>query len=288
MYLKSITLGLLFLLLGTVSKAQDHEYNLDETYSINKNATIHLSSDDADVTIKGTDRSDVHVVVHHKVNIKGWKIESGDFEMDVKNRGGDLYIQEKKNENSKVLLGSIREDYEITIEAPQDVALNISGDDDSYRISDINLAVKLDADDADAEMRGMKGNDFDFNIDDGSIHMDRAQGKLRLRMDDGEFYATDAQFTEIDSDMDDGEVDITTSLTDGEFYLFDTDDGDISLNITGGGGRFEVEHGDARVYAGDNFEKASSHEHQTMYQLPGGKARIKIKTDDGDVELQTI
>jgi hypothetical protein len=271
-----------------VAKAQDKEYNLDNTYPIEQNGTIHLNSNDAEVSILGTDRTDVHVVVHREVDIKGLKGKTGDFEMEVKNRGGDLYIRELKNENSTVIFGTIREKYRISIEAPKNVALDIDGDDDNYRISDINLGIKMDCDDSDIELIRARGDNFDFDVDDGSIHMDQGQGQLKLRMSDGKFYTANAHFNEIAADMDDGEIDVTTSLVDDGFYKFDMDDGDVTLRISGGGGRFEINHDDPGIYASDPFQKEGFDEHRTVYRLAGGKARIDIDTDDGDIKLETI
>lgn len=270
-------------------QAQDSEYNLDETYSIDQGGTIHLNSDDAEVDIMGTDRSDVHLVVYRKVEVSGLNVKSeGKFSMEVENRGGDLHIRESGDERHRVIMGSIREDYQITIEAPRDVALDLQGDDDTYRIEDISREVRINADDSDIELRGTSGENFRFDIDDGNIDMEEGRGKLDLTMDDGDFFVRRAQFDEITADIDDGEIEITTILADGGLYRFDMDDGELELNIAGGGGRFEIDHDDPTIRVSDNFEEISAEEDETVYNLPGGNARIEIDTDDGRIELRTI
>lgn len=287
--LKSVTSFLLLFLITVLSYAQDNEYNLDETYSIEQNGTIHLISDDAEVEITGSDRSDVHLVVYRRVDVDGWRIKSeGSFKMEVENRGGDLYIREADTDEHRVILGNVSEEYRITIEAPRNVALDLQGDDETYRISDIHQGVHLSADDADIELDGVKGDEFNFDIDDGSIRMSEGRGRLKLQMDDGELYVRKAEFNEIDADFDDGEVDITTALAADGFYLFDMDDGDIELNVAGGGGEFDIHHDNPNIRAGDNFEEVSADEDRTVYRLPGGNARIEIDSDDGDIELRTI
>lgn len=279
----------LFCLVGFQIHAQENEYNLDETYSISENGTIHLNSDDAEVEINGTDRSDVHLGVYRRVDIDGWKINSeGTFKIEVDNRDGDLYIREAETERRRFIVGNVREEYRISIETPRDISLDLRGDDDSYEISDVNLGMQIDADDSEIELRGAGGDNFDFNIDDGKIRMDEGQGRLKIRMDDGEFYIRQADFKEIDADFDDGEVDITTTLADDGFYIFDMDDGDIELNIAGGGGEFDVHHDDRSIFIDSNFEEVSSGENRSVYRLSGGNARIEIDTDDGDVELRII
>ena len=279
----------LFLLAGMSAEAQDSEYNLDETYQIDANGTVYLNSNDAEVTIEASDRSDVHLVVYHNVDVDGWELKSAEeFKMDVENRGGDLHIKEADRNGARVLFGNVDEEYRIRLEVPRSVALNIQGDDDSYDISDVGAALRIDADDSDIEIDGATGDSFEFDLDDGSINMEQGQGELKLSMDDGEFYVRKADFNEIDADFDDGEIDITTSLSDQGFYLFDMDDGDIELNIAGGGGEFDISHDDPNVNVGSNFEVIREDEDRSVYRLPGGDAKIEIDTDDGDIELRTI
>jgi hypothetical protein len=279
------------LLLSTVSlhAQKNSTYELDETYSINKEGTIHLNSNDAEVSIKGTDRSDVHVKVYHSVDIDGWKISSeGKFKMSVENKNGDLYIDEAESANHMVMFGKIEEEYRITIEAPHSTSLNINGDDDTYEIVDISGLLNIDADDSVIDLRGLQGKQFGFNLDDGTIEMDQGQGSLNIDMDDGELNVRNADFSQIESSTDDAELNITTSLTDEGLYKFDMDDGDLELNISGGGGVFDISHDDPELSAGNNFEEVSSDEDNSGYSLAGGNARIKIDVDDADISLQTI
>lgn len=286
---KSVILTVLLCVAGMQIQAQDQEYNLDETFSIDETGTLHLQSNDAEVTIQGSARSDVHLVVYYSVDVDGWEIKSEErFEMVVENRNGDLHIREADRENERFIVGSVKEEYRINIEAPRDVALDIDGDDDSYDISDFNSAIKLDADDTDIELSGMNGEDFEFDMDDGSIKMEKGQGELKLDIDDGEFYVRRAEFTEMDISADDARMDITTSLANDGLYRFDMDDGDLELNIAGGGGEVDIHHDDPDLRIGAEFEEISSDDGRSVYRLTGGEAPIEIDTDDGDIELRTV
>ena len=277
-------------LMAVSVQAQDSDtYELDETYNIDASGTIHLNSNDAEVTIKGTDRSDVHVSVYHRVDVDGWEIRSEDkFNMNVEEKDGDLYIREAKSSNNVVMFGSIEEDYRITIEAPRSVSLNIEGDDDDYEISDIAGSLSIDSDDGDIELRGLRGEQFEFDVDDGTIEMDQGQGSLSLNMDDGDLYVRKASFSEIEASADDADLDITTSLADDGFYRFEMDDGDLEMNIIGGGGQFDITHDDDNIDVGSNFEEISSDEDNSVFKLAGGNARIEIDVDDTDISLQTL
>lgn len=268
--------------------AQGNEYNLNETYDIASDGTLYLNSDDAEVQIEGTDRSNVHLLVHRQVEVDGMEFKSeGEFKMEVENRNGDLHIRENDG-TQRMMIGVVREEYQITLEIPHNVTLNIGGDDDTYQIWNINGNLSLNADDSEVELQDMTGDDFDFDIDDGSIRMDGGQGALKLRMDDGEFAVRQAEFTEIDAESDDGDMYIETSLADEGFYLFELDDGDIEFGIPDGGGVLDIHYDDSEINTDEKFEKMSSGEERFLYRLPGGNAQIEIGIDDGNLELRTI
>jgi hypothetical protein len=270
------------------AQAQDQEYNLDETYSINKNGTIHLNSDDAEVTIKGSDRKDVHLVVYYKLDVDGWEIKSGDkFEIEVEDRNGDLYIREADYKGDRVLVGSISEEYRISIEAPRDVAFDIKGDDGTYEISEINSGITMSADDSDIKLTDVRGDRFFFDIDDSTVGIDEGRGNLNLELDDSDFRVRNGAFSEIDAVFDDTDVNITTTLSDNGTYSFNMEDSDLILGITGGG-EFNIHHDDTDISTSDNFERSSSDEDYSVYHLAGGKAHIDIDSDDGDIDLRTI
>lgn len=208
--------------------------------------------------------------------------------MEVENRGGDLYIREAEIDDSRFMVGNIQREYRITIEAPRDVALDIKGDDGTYDVSDIGLGIKFTADDSEADLSNITGNNFEFNLDDSSVRLDEGRGKLTLNLDDSEFSVRQGDFDEIDGAFDDSEADITTSLSDNGFYEFNMDDSELITNITGGGGEFDIRYDDTDISVDDTFEEVRSEEERTVYRLPGGKARIGINSDDGDIELRTI
>lgn len=284
------SLLLVFLFLTEATQAQQlHEFNLNETYSISDGGTVHLSSDDAEVTITGSDRNDVHVVVYRKIEVQGLQAGSiENFEVKIENRNGDLHIFEDNSGDQNMVVGSVREEYTINIDTPRNTPLDIEGDDDHYAISDLDGDISLDADDTEVELQRTSGQHFSFSIDDGLIQMDEGQGILNLNMDDGEFSARQGNFTEINADTDDGTIKITTSLAEEGSYRFDTDDGDIELNVAGGGGIFEINYDDASITTGSPYEMQRDEEGFSIYKLTGGNAQVEIKIDDGNINLRVI
>lgn len=280
----TLLLSLCYLFINVTGFAQDQEYHMDEVFKIDKDGMVALTSGDAEVTIKGTDRKDVHVKVDRKIVTKGLSWGSSDFEIDVEMRNGDLFIRERSRGNIS-MLGYSREDYKIDIEVPYDVSLDINGDDDNYVISDINGSIAMDIDDGDAILQNCKGSNFRFKIDDGDILMDGATGQLYLRADDGDLKIKNATLSNIDAVVDDGDLMIETSLADnGEYYL-KADDSDIILDITKGGGSFKIIHDDSRISTSDKFSLMDKSESRTNLKLGNGTARIEIRADDARVQL---
>lgn len=269
------------------SQAQDNEFHLNKVYSISLEGKISLKSSDAKVYITGADRNDVHVKIDRIVEYSGFSWGDNDFEVEVQETDGNLDIIER-SESTITIVGSMREKYEITIEAPYGVSLEIDGDDDHYYLRKINGAISLDLDDADVELTDCKGKNFEFIIDDGNLSMDQAAGKLSLKSDDADITIKNAQFSEIFADVDDGDLYLETGLSDNGDYEFRGDDSDIELVISSGGGTFQVRHDDGHIRSTSSFIIKEENEGSAVLKLNNGNAKIYINTDDASIRLSTL
>ncbi|MDZ7772478.1 MAG: DUF4097 family beta strand repeat-containing protein [Balneolaceae bacterium] len=280
---------LLIALVTFPAVAQDsREFNMDETFAVDAGGSIVLDSNDAEVEIRGADRSDVHVVVHYRRTSRGVQIGGDrDFEMVAEERGGDLVLRERIRGESdfNISLGSVEETYRITIEAPRWVNLDLNGDDDNYSIRGINGDIAINAEDGDLWLQDCGGSSFRFTLDDGDLEMDGGRGELILRFEDGDVDIRNGAFTDIRTDADDGDLRLETSLADDGSYRFDSEDGDLHLYVTEGGGEFVVDHDDPSVRASSAYEKLQEEEYRSRWRLSGGSARVDLRTDDGRVYL---
>lgn len=285
--IKKCFLFVLMLGLAVSLQAQSTDtFNIDETYTISADGIISLSSDDADVTIVGSDRPDVRVEVHYKLEVTGFSFGSRNkFDMEIREQDGDLIIEEQPRDFDGITFGSTSEEYTIRIEAPQSVSLVLDGDDEKYEISEMNGRINIDADDTDVRLEACKGNKFSFNLDDGSIEMDEGRGSLAIDVDDGQANIQNGRFDQINLDSDDGDFTIYTRLSDDGTYNFDMDDGDLAFYVTGGGGRFNIRHDDININADQAFRRTVDEENETEFELTGGTATIRMDVDDADIEL---
>lgn len=271
----------------SVAVAQDGEFHLDKVYKIGKTGTIDLSSSDANVFITGSLRPDAHVKIDRKVTVKGLYSGSAEFSVEVTPTDDGLRIREHENSFNNGIVSYYREDYRIEIEAPEGVSLTIRGDDGDYFIKNINGAISMSIDDADAEFTDCKGSQFSFRIDDGDIRMDKARGSLEIDADDADVEIHHAAFTSIHADVDDGDLIIETSLANNGEYYFQSQDGLVSLDITGGGGEFDIRHDDGHISTQGNFKTSYDSDDHKKLTLANGTAKVNVRADDARVKLSS-
>ncbi|MBO3700360.1 DUF4097 family beta strand repeat-containing protein [Roseivirga sp. E12] len=278
--------SLLTLFIGNIT-AQDKNFNLDEVYNLASDGTIHLKSEDANVKITGSDRSDVHVVIDRTETTRGVRSSRSRFDIKVEERQGDLYITESARRGVTFQIGSWRVDYEIEIEMPQTGSLRIKGDDDDYVIRSVNGEISIETDDGDIELIECNGNKFDLQLEDGDLRMDGGKGSLYVNVDDGDIDLRNGNFDTIEVSAEDGNVSLETSLSDNGVYEIRGDDADIDFVVLSGGGEFNVSKDDGRISATSAFDKIQETERRAKLELDGGKADVDIRIEDGRVRLST-
>lgn len=283
-----------FLLALTLSFSfgQIKEYRLDESYPINNDGRIELHSNDADVTIKGTNRSDIRLVVHREIDQRSWPKRKNEenFFIEVELAQDEAIIREvfRDRYQSNWGINVVNEKrYTIDIEVPKGLDLVIYGDDDDYLIEDISGTIQLHANDSDAELRHCTGSSFEFRLDDGDVYLSGGRGQLDMRGEDGDFTFMDCDFEEVRARIDDGSIFLATNLYNDGRYEFTSEDGDIDLEIMEGGGQIDVYMSDGRVRFDREWEVRKESEHRTQLYKPGGTARVDIETDDGSVRIKT-
>lgn len=278
---------LLFAFAVNTVVAQDGEFHLDQVYKIDKTGTIELSSTDAKVFVTGSLRPDVHVKIDRKVTMKGWYSSKEEFNVEIEPDNGNLRIREHQQSFQTGVVSYYKEEYTIEIQAPEGVSLTVRGDDGDYYIKNVNGAISLSLDDADVELADCKGDRFSFKVDDGDIRMDKGRGTLEINADDADVEIYHAQFNSIYADVDDGDLIIETSLASKGVYQFKSQDGSIALNITGGGGDFEIRHDDGHVSTSGGFKTIHESEDETRVTLGNGSAKVTVRADDASVKLSS-
>ena len=270
------------------SAAQEKRYDLDETYPIDPSGLLTLYSDDAEVTIKGSDREEIRLVVHREYKYKKFpkRDDYRDFFIEVELDQDEIIIREKKDSNGSGIYWVNERTYTITLEIPRGMDLKLYGDDDDYLVENISGSISLDAEDGDAEFKHCTGNKFNFRMDDGTVYLSDGNGRLNLRGEDGDFMIENGHFEEVDARIDDGTLYLSTEIYDDGDYELRTEDGEIDLEMLAGGGEITVRLSDGDVRWGKEFDVREDREHKVRLYHPAGSAHIYIDTDDGDISVK--
>ena len=280
------------LMIGLTANAQrdrnsNTDYELDQEYNLDAQGTVHLSSSDAQVNIKGTDRNNVHLVVNRYEDVRGVSSSRRSFEIDVEERNGDLYITERERRGVNIRMGYYSVDYDIDIEMPMTGSLRIKGDDDDYVIRSVNGKISIAVDDGDIELINCEGDDFDIELEDGDLKMDGGKGNFYGRIDDGDIDIRNGNFESVEIRAEDGNVSIETSLSNKGTYELSADDARIDFVVLSGGGKFNVLKDDGRVSADSTFDTIRETDSRSQLELKGGDAEVDIRVNDGRVRLSS-
>jgi hypothetical protein len=281
--MKNILFAFLMISFMGVAFAQTGDFHLDKEYKVSNTGAIDLSSSDAKVFITGSNRSNAHVKIDRTITVKGWHSAAA-FSVEVQEINGDLKLFEHR-QGANVSVGYYNESYKIEIEVPANMALTVRGDDGDYIVKNINGAISMSLDDADADLTDCKGDKFKFRFDDGDLRMNTGNGTFEFKGDDSDVEIYNAKFETVHADVDDGDLIIETSLSDQGEYDLQGQDGLISLNVLAGGGEFNIHHDDGHVNSGDKFQKLNEDENETTLTLASGSAKVKIHGDDARIKL---
>lgn len=262
------------------------EFHLDKVYQMNSSGTLNLNTEDADVRIIGSNRTDVHVKVDRVVVSRGMSSRSRDFEVEVEERNGDIIIRENKGRSRGFIgVGYFRTDYDILIELPQGASIKVRGEDDDYYVKNVNGTIEMETEDGDIELVDCNGSDFEFILEDGDLKMDGGKGKFYARMDDGDVDIINGAFDDVEINVEDGNINLETSISDKGMYEINGDDARIDFVVLSGGGDFRVTKDDGRVRASAEFETLRESDYRSELRLKGGSADVQISTNDGSVRL---
>lgn len=273
--------------LFATAQSKEGDFHLDKEYKISPTGVVKLNCSDAKVFVTGTVRTSAHLKVDREVVAKGLYFGHDEFSVNVTEEEGNLSIKENSHHTMMGIVGYYSEKYTIVLEVPEGASLTVRGDDGDYVVKNLNGAISLTLDDADVQLTACKGNDFQFRLDDGDITMDQGRGSLEIDGDDTDILIRNAAFQKIIANIDDGDFVVETSLTENGNYRIDAQDGLVSLNILGGGGKFDIRHDDARVTASEKFEMSEESESYTRLTLGSGGAQVIIHADDARVKLSS-
>ena len=319
-------LSLLFFSITCTFISAQEDFELKETYPIQATETLYLDTEDADVVIKTTDRSDVLVDI--KRTVKGKVKTNKEFDIEIYEKDGDLVVKEKRQKGTysySMVFGSVS--YKVYVELPEGVSLDIKGEDDSYDISDIVGNISIDTEDGDIVINRQRMGDVDLTLEDGDVELTDINGNLNINLEDGDVVIEESDLQTADFVLEDGDVGIygsaigklITRNEDGNVKIkkcdlhsvkMKTEDGDISIvSRLFGDSDFDIQAGDGNVDIvtngmgykamvsfedgdvdyGSNYNiTADKKRYKEVHTRSVGSAIINVDLQDGDLYLKHV
>ncbi len=279
--LKLITITVLAF---TIHLSAQNTYELNEDYSIDKNGLITLNTNDANISISGSERENVHIEVFRKVETVGTGSDE-EFEIKIEERNGNLFIRELRKSELNYWIGYRNIDYRIKLEVPSTVKMVISEDDGDLNIENISADLDINCEDGDLKLNNISASKINIDIEDGDVELNKISGFLSLQSEDGDIEANNCSFDKIDLDTEDGDVNIESSLASGSEYKLETEDGDIKFYISGSGAKLFLNCEDGNISVDGNFNEIIKKEGKRQIEFGDGSAMVYLNTEDGDIKV---
>lgn len=280
---------MIFTLASFISFAlmSQNPYEYSGTHSISKGKTLFLSSEDADVTIKGTNRSDVQIDIYR--NAKGNLAKKQEFSFDIEERNGNLYLTEVKKSDPVTFFGYINiKEYSIDLLVPNNIHLNIEGEDDDYKIEEITGDITIDTEDGDILISEATSDMISIESEDGDFNLYESTGSLKYRGEDGDIEIYESDLEDLIIKTEDG--DVRTKETTSGMTKIDSEDGDINLDVVKGDFFADIEDGDIAINEVHslNLEIDGQDGSVTLSGYLNDKNDYKIKLEDGKFDFNLL
>lgn len=299
-------LSVLFTLFLSLSLSAQYEYSHEENYTIAQDGLLTLDTEDANVTIIGTSRSDAYVKIYKKVT--GKQKTNQKFDIEYIAEGGNLTIREKRNKKggSYTMGWNTKTTYEVELGLPKGVSMNINGEDDNYMITSINGDITIKSEDGDIVMSDCTPDDLSIRLEDGDVKLTEVQsnfvmhmedgdlvtenckfGDLKIGMEDGDVILRDVSLGNTEIDAEDGDISITTECNKNTNVNIETEDGNVTIKTKGEGATIKVsyEDGDVRYDNSDYDLINKTKRSKELKTSKSGDATFNISVEDGNVRL---
>lgn len=288
----------------TLSGQEIFEYN--ETHKIGNGQTLHLSSNDASVNIKGTSQNNATIEIYREAT--GNMTKKEDFRFDIEEKNGDLFVTEIRKQANVNFMGYLNiKQYTIDIILPHNVKLELEGDDDNYNIANIDGSIEITYEDGNVNIENSKTPSIIIKGDDGNLSISNLKGDFKTTIQDGNLTMNDCDIDNFNVRIDDGNIKLNACSTghtdiqteDGNIYL-DVVKGDLSVTLDDGNfvahdvvsQNIDIKGYDGDISLGLHMQNNGNYKIQmddgdVDVELLSGGGVIKVKCDDGDVKLRS-
>jgi len=243
-----------------------HADEWKKTYTTTGRPEIRISTNDASIEVRATDRKDTEV----RIVTKGFDIP-GKLRI-TENQSGDTINVEVHRPSHGLHISWSENSTQVTVEVPREANLDLRSGDGHISIDDVKGDIRLDTSDGHIDANHVDGK-LHARTSDGHMTIDGRFDDLDLRTSDGHIDAAIRQGSVMNNDWNvqtgDGRVDVRIPETLNVDVDLHTGDGrvtsDVPLTMSGEMGRSNV-HG----------------------KLNAGGFQLRIHTSDGSIHLGKV
>jgi DUF4097 and DUF4098 domain-containing protein YvlB len=288
---------------------------------------LHLEHGDGAVEIVPWDRDVVDVTVryHAEVTRVGFGKDIA-FDVDFRQTGKTISVagRERGGTTIGILYRNVSE-YAFRIQAPPTVALELEGEDGDVTVVGWKADIACSLDDGSLRIDGAQARRIHLETEDGDITLAGLAGDLDIEGDDGRIEVSDSALGLVRIDVEDGDIAIADCRGDFEIEGDDgdvraqrvhagrlrvrTEDGDVDLDLAAAeavevmvaDGRvrvglaegmsmaFSIRTGDGTVTVDlPGVGKLHEGDHEVTGEWNGGRGRLDVSAEDGDVLLRAV
>jgi DUF4097 and DUF4098 domain-containing protein YvlB len=283
-----VALCLAVCLAGTVS-AKKINKDFHKSYDVDVGAILHLRHGDGDVTITPWNKDVVDIKVKYRADSKVVGLGGRHtFDVEFRQNGNEIFVIAKEMSYNVIGFTSLREyEYTYTIQAPSYVDLDLEGDDGDVKLERWEGFVECRLDDGDVEFAYINSDETRIEMNDGNVRVDELHGDLFVEAEDGDITILNCETGLCRVRLDDG--DLTIRHCRGSFDI-GLEDGDVDFQrVRADKLELRMDDGDADVdlLKVDELDvDITAADGDVVVDLePGISATFLIDTDDGGVRV---
>jgi len=277
----------LMCLASPVPAAEDKTW--DREFTVSRQPTIRIESDDAEVTVRSWKGSRVKVHVEQRGETEGILFGHRRPRVDITQKGQEVIVVARmEGSTGGIVIRQAHLDVEVWL--PRESNLIVETEDGPLRVEDVAGAIDLDTEDGSVTARGLSGI-IHVHSEDGKIELDDVDGSLQLETEDATSVVR-GRFDRMDVESEDGGFRIEAlagSKLQDEWSLR-TQDGGIRLSIP----RKLAATIDARTQDGSlsvdlpvQLQGRVRH-NQLVGSLNGGGPTLRLRSSDGSIHVTPI
>jgi translation initiation factor IF-1 len=318
------------LALAQSAPAEEIDKDFHRAFDVAEGVTLRLDYGDGDVSVTPWDKDviDVTVRYHAEVKVVGFGKETG-FDVEFRQDADRVTVRGIEGGSQGIYILNYVNQYEYTyaVKAPSYAVLDLSGDDGDLDVTGWRADIHCSADDGDVTMSDVSNANTEISIDDGDVGLTGLECDLVATTDDGDISLSDSVVPHALFSLEDGDLKVADSSGSFDVSLDDGDvvmsrvaasvvdvrgqDGDIDLDVTGGGDvhvNVSTDDGDVMIRLGsdlsfaylvtvdngrvdiglDNPTDTEASEHRVSGRVGDGGGLVRVSTDDGTVHLVTV